>query len=229
MSSLLRSKKGQFFIASAVVIVAAISAVFFFLVQFNQVENPTLIVRDDLYFAEGLNEEYSKIAELALSNFSREGASDAGYLTSSIDNFTDLVVNLSNQKRTSLSVSTSTNTVNTEQVNFTVNATLLSEGRQIELDFNAVSAVNASIDSVSSTSPCTFDFYVYKEYQEGILGLDSSHLTASVNGTDCSATFQEEGSGLYNATCSGQSCSGSTVGINVTDTRNVFGEDSYSV
>ncbi|MFO7872746.1 MAG: hypothetical protein R6U26_03895, partial [Candidatus Undinarchaeales archaeon] len=137
MSSVLRSKKGQFFIASAVVIVAVISAVFFFLVQFNQVENPTMIVRDELYFAEGIHGEYSRIAELALSNFSREGAADASHLTSSIDNFTGLAVNLSNQKGTSLSISTSTNTVNTEEVNFTVNATLLSEGRQIELDFEA--------------------------------------------------------------------------------------------
>lgn len=227
MNSKFKNKKGQFFIASAVIIVAVISAIFFFLVQFSQAESSALIARDDLFFAESVHNEYFKIAELALSNFSREGSSDVSYLTSSVDNFTEVAVNISNQKRMSLNVSTSNNVYTTELVNFTVNAVLLSEGRRIDLDFNAVSAMNVTIESVSQTSPdCVFDFSVYKEYREGILGLNSSHFSAIINGTECSAVFQEEGDGLYNATCSGQSCSGSTVGINVTDNRNIFGVDS---
>jgi len=226
----LTNRKGQFFIAAAIIAITTISAIIFFISQAEQVDTSTFIVSDDSFFLNNIAEEYQTVADLALSNASRSASVSSDYFTATLNNLTDLVQNVSNQKGISVDTNFTIITATNETMNATINITLISEGDITRLNFNAASSINISIvDASIDTGPaCTFDFSVHKEYAEPILFLNNTtSFTAKINGTSCgTGVYVHEGNGIYNATCVGQACVSSEIAMVVTDFRNVVGTNN---
>ncbi len=236
MKKSLKNTKAQFFIVAAVIIVATLSGIFYYMAQVNQVSNPNLVSTDESFFINNVQNEYGKTVELVLSNFSREESVDISLLTNSLNNLTDLVRNISSQKGIYLNISTALNQVSNASVNVSINLTGYAGGQNFLSNFDAVRAINVTIDPNSFQSVksllaynCSFNFTVKKEYSEPILFLNETNFNLGISTSPLLIGYKSYGKGIYGAWAVflGTNCNNKKYQINVTDHRNILGYDTY--
>ncbi|HIK02767.1 TPA: hypothetical protein H1012_02890 [archaeon] len=236
------NNKGQFFIAMAVVVIFALSAIFFYILNANYATDASIQENDIGFFANNIKDEFDKVAELTLANVSAyKGTSPAlvnptNAFDSNLSSFSRFAQAIAAQNGMLLNVSYFIGHATNTSMNATVNLTFRASSSIISTSFSAFSniSVNALNGSLTNQLPtgCTFNFTARREYGERIINLSAPNFIFTINNsagvdTACSSpTYVEGEPGKYNITCASSNCAGSRVVVNVTDTRNIV---SWSV
>jgi len=219
------NKKAQFFIASAVIIIFVITAVFFLVSKVEPTSTPVLLQKDLSFFVTNVKEEFGKVVEIALSDVSRDSSlSPSDYLDSNLSQFSRYVQIQGIQRGILINVTAGRLSASNSSMNASVNLSFLSQGSVVNVNFYALRqiALNTLNGSLVTTPTCTLNTTVKKEFGEPITGLNSSNFALRINGTSCSSpTYTERVVGKYNVTCS-TSCVSSVVVVDVTEHRNIF-------
>ena|GEM_PF-6000879 len=218
------NRKGQFFIISAVFMMAAIAAVFFYLSARPPIQTPSLISDGD-YLFRNIGEEAHMTVELVLETASNNLSMDQGDITnllnSELNTYFTFAEGFAAQRGMSLDTAFSPVSVSNQSITAQINLTLSTQKGVMETSFNTISEINISNTGIDSTSPCQFSFIVEKEYGEPERGLSAYVGIINSTGHSMGCTVNETTSGYY-ANCTG-SCGGSSVILDVTDFRGIHG------
>lgn len=220
--------KGQFFIASAVVIIIAIAAVFFYVAKVEQVNNSGLIQNEMSFFMSNAKEEYGRVAEIVLSNLSRDlTLNPNNYLDGNLSSMDRFVIAQGLERGIIVNVTSLRMSASNSSINASLNLTLYSQGSVVDAKtwVHRAIIINSLNGSLVATPTCTLNVTAKKEFGEPITGLNISDFTFKINTTACaSAALTEKSAGKYNATCTSSICISSNVSIEITDKRNIFGQ-----
>ncbi|HIJ98415.1 TPA: hypothetical protein H1005_00535 [archaeon] len=221
------NRKAQFFIASAVIIIFVVTAVFFFVAKIGQITNPALLQREMSFFALNTKEEFGKVVEISLSDVSRDTSLDPNtYLDANLSSFSKYIQAQGLERGIIVNASATRVSASNSSMNASLYLSLFSQGSNLETNAYLYHAIttNALNGTLVTTPTCTLNVTVKKEFGEPITELNSSNFVFKINGTTCSTvSYDERSRGKYNATCSSSTCPSSTVRIEVTEHRNIFG------
>ncbi len=222
----MKNKKGQFFIASAVIIIFVVTAVFFFLAGVGQITNTSLIQREASTFSLNLREEFGRVVETSLSIASKDPTlTPSDILDSNLSNFSRFVVVQGLERGFFANVSAARTSASNTSMNISLNLSLASQGSNLDLRTSVYREINITAfnGSLVTMPTCTLNVSAKKEFGEPISELNSSNIIFKINNTACaSPTYAENTLGKYNATCPASTCVSSNVSIEVTDHRGIF-------
>jgi hypothetical protein len=234
MTQNIRNNKAQFFIASAIIITAVVTLVFYYVTNIERIDSPSLISDDDSFFFTNIKNEYEQVADYALAVVSKDETlvptADA-YFSDALANFTEFVQNLSHQKGMSLDITHGVAEANNRTMNASINITLMSTNSKSIVKFNAVSSLNVSMDtSEIELQECDFNFTAREEYGKPILYLNfyAPNFRITFNNTVDACSYTELGNGKYTAECPSTGCATTFIQVNVTDFRNIRGHETYT-
>lgn len=223
----LTNRKAQFFIASAVIIIFVITAVFFFIARVGQVSNPQLLQRELSFFALNVKEEFGRVVEISLSDASRDTSLNSNdYLDANLSSFSRYVQTQGMERGIIVNVSTVRVSASNSSMNATLDLSLLSQSATLESNSYLYRAIEISplTEGLAKSPTCIINVTAKKEFGEPISGLNISNFGFKINSTTCSSpSYSEISIGKYAAACASSTCVSSTVTIEVTDHRNIFG------
>jgi hypothetical protein len=237
------NNKAQFFIASAVVIMAATALIFYTFNDVQRVDASHLDISTNSYFSRSLLDAAKQTLELTLQNVS---LTPKVYFDQNTINpvatewfikYFELAKNLSLANGMNLNYTFTHGPYTNQSLNALFNLTIESHTSRIVISKNVTRAINVTIFEVTSTEPCMIKFNVTKEYNDPILiqgvGAGDSPLWDFKNASatldaDCTLYLRDPQYGYYNITCSNLGCGvGPKLYLRVQDTRNIHGYGFY--
>jgi len=236
MKSRTKNKKGQFFIASAIIIIIVVYFIYFNVLKTNEPDYAGIDVADFTYVLSNIENEYGKIMELTLSNVSRTaGSNPTNAFNSNLTYFTDFVTNITAQRHIVTGITATNVGSNSSYMNASINLTLKGVNSQISSRFNAVREISVvKTETVACTTQpgagpppvnkLDFRVQVTKEYGEPISGIAQVDFNVELAGTPVVLTgFTDESGGIYLFESSAACAAGNNLKVNVTDQRSIFG------
>lgn len=246
MKNKFQNNKGQFFIAAAIVIIISITAIFFHINSVKRINQANLEEGDIAFFVQNVKNEFIKVAELTLSNVSTYNGPNPpvdpeAAFDSNLSSFANFTKAQAYQQGILLNTSFARHTATATFMNATVNLSFLSPNAFHSIQFYAYSQIAFSIltGTLVKTPDCTFDVSAKKEYGEPLVNMTGLNFGFGIDAdggpiqlfVDCAApTYTEKGNGIYTFKCTGTACNtGAVVEATVTDTRNIYDSDYYTV
>jgi len=230
------NRKGQFFIASAIIMIIVVYFIYFNVLKTNEPDYAGIDMADFTYALSNIENEYGKIVELTLSNVSRTtGANPTNALNSNLTYFTDFVKNITAQRHIVTGITATNVGANSSYMNASINLTLKGVNSQVTSSFNAVREISiVKTQTVACTTQpgagpppvnkMDFRVLVTKEYEEPISGIAQASFGVDLGGADVTLTgFTDEGAGVYLFESSTVCAVGQNLKVNVTDQRSIFG------
>ena len=229
------NKKGQFFIASAIIIIIFVYFIYFNVLKTNEPDYASIELADFTYVLNNIENEYGKIVELTLSNVSRTpGTNPTNALNANLTYFTDFVNNITAQRHIVTGITATNVGSNSSYMNVSVNLTLKGVNSQVSSSFFAVREINiVKTQTVACTTAgvppppvdkLDFRVLVTIEYGEPVEGIAQASFGVDLGGADVTLTgFTDEGAGVYLFESSTACVLGQNLKVNVTDQRNIFG------
>ncbi|MFH1450976.1 MAG: hypothetical protein ABIF92_03270 [archaeon] len=213
--SSVRNKKGQFFIASAIIIIIMVYFLYFSVLKSSDPDYSTIELADFTYLLNNIQNEYGALVETLLSDISRNGGNPNDALDENLTYFSNFTKNLTAERGIVSEISYAKITANTTCMNASVNITLKGMNSQVTSQFFAVREIIPTITSVvtCTAAPAQMDVRVLirKEYLEPITGLTASDFTLTYMGGGVAFSLTEEGGGSYLL----ESVQGCVIGNNV--------------